>query len=152
MTLGSITFVTTSATLAVSLTGVVVTIAFCWAAWRRSGFRPSLGLLELLRLVIVCLTAVLFNQPEWVEEYRPDDKPSVAVLWDSSPSMETRDFRHSGTSGSQPMTRHEGITPLLDPAAWKKLEDRMSVHVEPFSPPRPGRGSDLYEPLSDAPD
>ena len=109
-------------------------------------------MLEILRLTIVCLAAVLFNQPEWVEEYRPDEKPSVAVLWDSSPSMETRDFLQTGSSSSQPMTRHEGIAPLLDPAAWKKLEERMDVHIEPFSPPLPGRGSDLFEPLSDAPE
>lgn len=152
MTLSPITFVTTPWTLAVSLTGILVTAGFCWAAWRRSGYRTSLGLLELLRLTIVCLVAVLFNQPEWVEEYRPDEKPSVAVLWDSSPSMETRDFLQSSTSGSQPMTRHNGITPLIDPAAWKKLEERMDVHIEPFSPPQPGRGSDLYEPLADAPE
>ena len=147
-----ITFVTTPWTLAVSLTGVVVTAGFCLAAWRRSGYRSSLGLLELLRLSIVCLAAVLFNQPEWVEEYRPDEKPSVAVLWDSSPSMETRDFLHSSPSEAQPMTRHEGITPLIDPASWKKLEERMDVHIEPFSPPQPGRGSDMYEPLADAPE
>ena len=147
-----ITFVTTPWTLAVSLTGVVVTAGFCWAAWRRSGYRPALGLLELLRLSIVCLAAVLFNQPEWVEEYRPDEKPSVAVLWDASPSMETRDFLHSSPSGAQPMTRHEGITPLIDPTAWKNLDERMAVHIEPFSAPQPGRGSDLYEPLADAPE
>ncbi|MBI3862286.1 MAG: hypothetical protein HY290_10365 [Planctomycetia bacterium] len=152
MTLSPITFVTTPWTIAVSFTGVVVAAGFCWAAWRRGGYRTSLGMLELLRLTIVCLWAVLFNQPEWVEEYRPDEKPSVAVLWDSSPSMETRDFLQTSTSGSQPMTRHNGITPLIDPAAWKKLEERMDVHIEPFSPPQPGRGSDLYEPLADAPE
>ncbi|HEY2249914.1 MAG TPA: vWA domain-containing protein, partial [Planctomycetaceae bacterium] len=145
-----IKFEWTSWTLAVSLIGVVVTAGFCWAAWRRSGYRPSFGLLELLRLVIVCLAAVLFNQPEWFEEYRPDEKPSVAVLWDSSPSMETRDFLQSGPGNSQPVTRQEGITPLIDPAAWKKLEERMDVHIEPFSPPRPGHGSDLYDPLANA--
>ena len=40
---------------------------------------------------LVALVAVLLNQPEWVEEYRPEEKPSIAVLWDASPSMETRD-------------------------------------------------------------
>jgi len=152
MSLPSITFVTTSWTLAVSLTGVIVTAGFCWAAWRRSGYRTSFGLLELLRLVIVCLAAVLFNQPELFEVHRPDEKPSVAVLWDSSPSMETRDFLHSNTTSAQPMTRREGISPLIDPAAWKKLEERMDVHIEAFSPPLAGRGSDLYQPLAEAPE
>ena len=147
-----ILFETTPWTLAVSLTGIVVTAGFCFVAWQRSGYRPSLGLLELLRLAIVCVAAVLFNQPEWVEEFRPDEKPSVAVLWDSSPSMETRDFLPSATSGAQPMTRHAGISPLIDPAAWKKLEEKMDVHIEPFSPLLPGRGSDLFEPLAEAPE
>ena len=31
-----------------------------------------------------CLGAVLLNQPEWVEEFRPDEKPAIAVLWDAS--------------------------------------------------------------------
>ena len=35
--------------------------------------------------------AVLLNQPEWIEEFRPEEKPAIAVLWDASTSMETRD-------------------------------------------------------------
>ncbi len=31
------------------------------------------------------------NQPEWIEEFRPEEKPAIAVLWDASTSMETRD-------------------------------------------------------------
>ena len=53
--------------------------------------RPSMGLLELLRLALVALVAILLNQPEWIEEFRPEEKPAIAVLWDASPSMDTRD-------------------------------------------------------------
>jgi len=49
--------------IAVSIVGVLVTAGFCAAAWHRSGYRRSVGLLELLRLAIVCLAAVLYNQP-----------------------------------------------------------------------------------------
>ena len=35
--------------------------------------------------------AVLLNQPEWIEEFRPEEKPAIAVLWDASASMDTRD-------------------------------------------------------------
>lgn len=150
--LRSVTFLWTPWTLLASIAGVAVTAGFCFVAWRRSGYRRSLGLLELLRLVIVCLGAVLFNQPEWVEEYRPEEKPSVAVLWDASPSMETRDVIPIGQSGSQPISRRDAIAPLTEPAAWKNLEEKMNVIVQPFSPPQPGRGSDLYEPLAEAPD
>ena len=31
-------------------------------------------------------------QPEWIEEYRPEEKSTLAVLWDASKSMETRDI------------------------------------------------------------
>lgn len=138
--------------IALSAIGVIVTAGFCFAAWRRSGYRRSLGMLELLRLTIVILGAILFNEPEWVEEFRPEDKPAVAVLWDSSPSMETRDFLISSPSGSQPMTRSQGIAPLIDPAAWKTLEEKMNVVIEPFAAPQPGRGTDLFDPLSEAPE
>src|SRR5579859_4766940 len=141
--LGPLKFLTTPGTVVLSLVGVLITAGFGIAAWRRSGFRRSVGLLELLRLTIVCLAAILFNQPEWVKEYRPDEKPSVAVLWDASTSMETRDCQPAGQTASLQITRHEAIAPLTDPAAWKQLEERMDVHIEPFSAPQPGRGSDL---------
>ncbi len=138
--------------IAVSVVGVIVTAGFCFVAWRRSGYRRSLGLLELLRLTIVALAALLFNEPEWVEEFRPEEKPSVAVLWDASPSMETRDFLFSSPSGAQPTTRREGIAPLHETAAWQKLDEKMNVVIEPFASPQAGRGSDLYDPLAEAPE
>jgi hypothetical protein len=138
--------------IAISVVGVIVTAGFCFVAWRRSGYRRSLGLLELLRLTIVALAALLFNEPEWVEEFRPEEKPSVAVLWDSSPSMETRDFLFSSPSGAQPTTRREGIAPLHEPGAWQKLDEKMNVVIEPFALPQAGRGSDLYDPLAEAPE
>jgi hypothetical protein len=150
--LGPLKFVTTTWTVVISIVGVVVTAGFCAAAWRRSGYRRSVGLLELLRFTIVCLAALLFNQPEWVQEYRPEEKPSVAVLWDASTSMETRDCLPAGQTASLQVTRHEAIAPLTDPAAWKQLEEKMNVVVESFSPQAPGRGSDLYEPLASAPE
>src|SRR5205823_1752850 len=75
-----LTFVWTPWSLTASIVGVVITAGYCFLAWQHSGYRRSQGLLEGLRLVIVCLAALLFNQPEWVEEYRPEEKPTVAVL------------------------------------------------------------------------
>ena len=46
---------------------------------------------ELIRFACVAAAAVLLNQPEWVEEFRPDEKAAVVVLYDDSPSMDTRD-------------------------------------------------------------
>jgi hypothetical protein len=61
-------FFTTPWTIALSLALVAATAAVCFVAWRRSGFARGQGLLELVRLGIVSLVALLLNQPEWVEE------------------------------------------------------------------------------------
>ena len=81
---------------------------FCFVAWRRSGYRPSMGLLELMRLGLVGMVALLLNQPEWIEEFRPEEKPAIAVLWDASTSMDTRDVvaadqptAHAGHAGAR---------------------------------------------------
>ena len=134
--LRSLTFVWTPWSLALAIGGVVVTAGYCFTAWQRSGYRRSVGLLELLRL----------------EDYRPEEKPSVAVLWDASTSMETRDCLAAGQSGSQPITRHQAIAPLTEAAAWKVLDEKLNVVVQSFSDPQAGRGSDLYEPLAEAPE
>ena len=96
-TVRALTFVWVPWSIALSSIIIAVTAGLCFVAWRRSGYRRSFGLLEQLRLALVCLVSVLFNQPEWVEEYRPDEKPTIAVLWDNSASMETRDVTNSET-------------------------------------------------------
>ena len=148
----SLIFLWTPWSLAASIVAVVIAAAACLLAWRRSGWRLSMGLLELLRFVIVALGAVLLNQPEWIEEYRPEEKPAVAILWDASPSMETRDVVPAGEAGATAITRREAIAALTDGAAWTGLAEKMNVVIEPFSPPQAGRGSDLYEPLDKAPE
>ena len=96
----SLTFLGTPWSIGISLLAVLCTAGLCFVAWRRSGYRPSTGLLELLRLGLVVTVALLLNQPEWIEEFRPEEKPAIAVLWDASTSMETRDVLRSGQAGS----------------------------------------------------
>ena len=68
-----------------------------------------MGLLELLRLALVGLVAILLNQPEWIEEFRPEEKPAIAVLWDASASMDTRDVvRPSRRRRRRPITAARG--------------------------------------------
>jgi hypothetical protein len=136
----------------VSVAVVLVAAAFCFAAWRRSGYRMPMALLELLRLVIVTVAVVMFNQPEWVEEYRPEKKPTIGVLWDDSASMETRDVMAVGASGATATTRRDAIAPLMQPSAWSALGERAEVVIQPFASSQPGRGSDLHEPLHHAPE
>ena len=148
----SLTFLWTSWTLAVSLLAIVVTAAFCLVAWRRSGYRRGYGLLELTRLLLVIVAAFLLNQPEWVEEFRSEERPSVVVLWDDSGSMGTRDALDASKPGSAPQTRHDAAAPLTLSSTWSKLRERMNVVIQPFSTAEPGRGTDMFDPLAAAPE
>ncbi|MDB5385228.1 MAG: hypothetical protein JWM11_874, partial [Planctomycetaceae bacterium] len=154
----TLTFLWTPWSVAISVVLVLATAGFCYEAWRRSGFRRSFGLLELLRLLLVIFAALLLNQPEWIEEFRPQEKPSIAVLWDASISMNTRDAvpgAKTGTSttvGGAPVTRRDAIASLIQQESWSKLAERLDVVIQPFAEPQPGHGSDLHEPLAKAPE
>jgi hypothetical protein len=157
----SLTFLWVPWSIVLSIVIVAVTAGLCFVAWRRSNYRWDFGLLELLRLALVSFGVLLFNQPEWVEEYRPEEKPTIAVLWDDSASMETRDVAGGGSATTTVSTRRESIAPLLDSAFWKSLQERMSIVIQPFSSLETAaegdkdltkaQGSNLYEPLATAP-
>ncbi len=127
-----LSFMGTPASVAISIVVVAVTAALGYFAWHRSGYSPSLGGLELLRVAIVALVAVLLNQPEWVEEYRPDVKPTIAVLWDRSASMQTRDVI-SNDKETGAITRAQAIEPLTEASAWNSLDEKLNVVIEPIA-------------------
>ena len=91
------------------------TAGFCFVAWRRSGYRPVDGAARAApararrRRRRSCS-----NQPEWVEEFRPEEKPAIAVLWDASPSMETRDV----------VAGRQAVGPADDPPRGDRAADR----------------------------
>jgi hypothetical protein len=142
-----------------------VTAGLCFFAWRRSGYRRDYGLIELLRFVIAVLAVVLFNQPEWVEQFKPKEKPSIAVLWDNSRSMETRDVTSSGTASKaadphpNPLpggegtvfSRRESIASLIEPEFWKSLNERFEVVIQPLAADEEQKATNIYEPLVQAP-
>ena len=70
---------------------MAVAIGLSIRAWLRSFKRPSIGLLEAIRLLLVAAVLFALAQPEWVVTETPDESPLVTVLWDDSGSMETRD-------------------------------------------------------------
>jgi len=146
-----IRFFTTPWTLGISAALVALTAAVCFLAWRRSGYASGQGMLELLRLAIVGLVAVLLNQPEWVQEYRPKDKPTIAVLHDASRSMDTQDVVRKAADGGavEPQTRRESIAELTTTEFWKPLAERFNVEIAAFSAP-PGEGTNYAEPLAKA--
>ena len=152
----TLVFLWTPWSIGISILLLIVTAALCAVAWRRSGFQRGQGILELLRFGLVAYAAVLLNQPEWVEEYRPKEKPTVAILWDASPSMETRDVLQAGrtpeTATAKPRTRREAVAALTDPTTWAKIRGKMDVIIQSFSPASPGRGTDLGEPLTKIPE
>ncbi|QEG38592.1 hypothetical protein [Roseimaritima ulvae] len=134
-------------TLLLSVVLVSAAAAFCFTAWRRSGYRRAIGALELLRLTLIVLALLLLNQPEWVQQYRPQEKPTVAVLYDASASMDTVDGQ-IGESGP-PVPRKQAIAALTEPETWQSLEERMNVVIQPFAGSDSEEGSDLAKPLSD---
>ena len=146
----ALTFYWTSWSAILSLIVVALSAGLSYAAWRRSGYRRAIGALELLRLAFIVFVAVLFNQPEWVEEYRPEQKPAVAVLVDASRSMETRDAVDLSQPSAKPRTRREAAAPLADPAAWRSLAERMEIVIQPFAEQKEGGATDLGKPLADA--
>ncbi|MDB5339201.1 MAG: hypothetical protein JWN70_4820 [Planctomycetaceae bacterium] len=144
----SLTFLFTSWSLAASVVIVLLTTLLSFFAWRRTGYRRDYGCLELLRLSIVVLTVLLFNQPEWVEEFRPKEKPSVVVLTDASRSMDTQDVSENGSTAR--ITRRQSIAPLNERKFWTSLEDKHQVVIQAFAQGADVKGSDLYAPLAQA--
>jgi hypothetical protein len=140
-------FFTTPWTILISAVLVAAVAVVAFLTWRRSGYAAGTGLVELLRVLIAGLVATLLNQPEWVEEFRPDEKPVVAVLVDGSRSMDTRDVV---TAAAPPRSRREAVAELATSDFWRPLEDRYRVVVEPFSAAPDASATDLGAPLAAA--
>ena len=144
----TLTLMWTPASALLSALALAAAAVLCFAAYRRSGYRGLVGLLELLRWSLVAFGVLLLNQPEIVEEYRPEQKPTVAVLCDASASMNTRDVAsHDGPA----MSRSEAVAELAIKSFWKELREQFDVVIQPFSPAADRGGTNLYEPIVDAP-
>ncbi|HEX5470296.1 MAG TPA: hypothetical protein VFW73_00325 [Lacipirellulaceae bacterium] len=146
----TITFLATPWTIAAAVITWLVVAGFSFIAWRRSGYRPAIAGLEVLRLAIVALIGIILNQPEWVESYRPTEKPTIGVLWDASASMGTRDALPADSPTAVPVTRREAIAPFTRDETWQPLRERFDVALQPFSHPKTGSGTDLSTPLTAA--
>jgi hypothetical protein len=144
----AITFLATPWTLIAAVVAWLIVAGFSFVAWKRSGYRPAIAALEVLRLAILALIGVILNQPEWVETYHPTEKPSIGVLWDASTSMTTRDVIAANSPTASPVTRREAIDPLTKDDTWQSLRERFTVAVGSFSEPQAGSGTDINSPLS----
>jgi uncharacterized membrane protein len=137
-----------SLTAAVIFVGVVVVLAVL--GWKRSGWRGSIGILELLRVLVAIGIALTLLQPEWRETFKPETKPVVAVLHDASGSMETRDVVNAADPAAEAKLRTDATAPLIDPALWTSLRQRMDIVIEPFNSADdpPVEGTDLHSALA----
>ena len=131
---GHLEFFSNGSIIILGLIIVAVTGVLCWFAWHRSGYRKRIGWLELLRFVLVCLVIVTLNQPEWLESQPPEQRSTLAILWDKSNSMLTRDIIDDQDAAAKRKNRAETIQPLMSEDVWKSEEDtELNVVFEPFS-------------------
>ena len=123
----SLTFLGTPWSVALSIIAVLATAAF-FASWpgaaaaigRRWEYSSSEARSGRDR-------GVLLNQPEWIEEFRPEEKPAIAVLWDASSSMDTRDARPASAAAAGAVDRGAKRSPAqggIDLAKTPRADER----------------------------
>lgn len=122
----SLSFAWNPWSIAIAILAVLITLVVSAIACHRSRWRRSTVTLEWFRLAIVSIAAVLLGGPEWVQQFVPDQRPVVAVLWDDSGSMETRDTDNA-------KTRRETIEKLTQADTWQSVSQRADVVIESFS-------------------
>ena len=118
------TFFWTTSTLILSFLVLIAAIVCCSISWKRSGYGRTFGLLEGLRLLLVILALITLNQPEILQEFRPEEQPTLVVLYDSSDSMQTQDVLDPAQPALPPVTRREAV------AALTQISDAENVETE----------------------
>lgn len=143
------TFVWTPYTLIVSAIVLIAAAACCIISWRRSAYSRSMMWLELFRFSLIVLVLLTLNQPEFTQEVKPKEQPTLVVLHDVSGSMQTKDVINPQAPAEKPITRLDAVTPVIEPSLWTPVGDRMKVVFEPFSsqPPAGEKGTDLNQAL-----
>lgn len=149
------TFYWTTTTLLLTATVLVVAVFCCWISWKRSGFSRSMGVLELLRFGLVLLAVITLNQPELTQDFKPDERPTLVVLYDTSGSMQTQDVVDPLQPAAVPKTRLETVRSLTEkqtdsetnelPEIWQPATKNLDVVFEPFSSEMstPEKGTDI---------
>ena len=150
MTHSSFGFQATTLSLTVSVLALLVACARSWLAWYRSGFRRPILVLELWRLTIIGAVVVMLNQPETVQRFVPQQRPTLAVLVDASRSMDTTDVRRGALQSVPPLSRRAAAEPLLAPETWAELSTRFDVVVTPFAGEEDGQATDIHQALQHA--
>ncbi|WP_417848436.1 hypothetical protein [Thalassoglobus sp.] len=154
------TFYWTTTTLILSLLVLIAAAICCWISWKRSAYSRSMGLLEALRFSLILLAIITLNQPEVTQEFRPDEQPTLVVLYDTSESMQTQDVVDPLKPADVPLTRAATVSRFIEspdqsddkakaapkvPEIWKPATKKLNVVFEPFSSglSDPTKGTDL---------
>lgn len=148
------TFYWTTATLLFSIAVLTAAVACCLISWKRSGFSRSMGLLELLRLVLIVAALITLNQPELKREKTPDEQPTLVILHDVSDSMQTQDVVPADAVGGTAISRLAAAAPAVSSDLWTPVEQNMEVVLQPFSSQltNANKGTDLNSALQSAAD
>ncbi|RMF40590.1 MAG: VWA domain-containing protein, partial [Planctomycetota bacterium] len=144
----SFEFQWTAVTLIVSITAIAAVAGLAAMAWVRSRYRPAVLGLESIRVALVLLAVLLLNQPETIQQFRPEERPQVVILADATRSMDTQDVvaAPEAADGQSLLTRRQAIAPLLDPQRWSGLADDYEVVVSRFGIEE-GAETDLHSAL-----
>jgi hypothetical protein len=150
----TISFLSSPWTVTISIVVIAIAASLGVWAWKRSGFRKEYAILEGIRMTIVILGCLLFNQPEWIEVFRPNEKPTVVVLWDDSKSMDTQDVIGDAGSRKNARARKDVVAELTQSQFWKKLEEKLDVVIQPLSQRQAKEGAsisgtNLHDPLEE---
>ncbi len=145
----ALSFVWTPFGVVVGVLMVVAAAVLCFAAWHRSGYSRTTGIMEGLRFTLVLMVAITINQPEWLETFTPDEQPTVVVLSDISRSMETRDVIDPDNPNVDPQTRAEALKPLIEKSRWESASEELQVVFATFSSKlsNPSDGTDMAQAL-----
>ncbi|MCR9198056.1 MAG: VWA domain-containing protein [Planctomycetaceae bacterium] len=148
------TFFWTPVTLTITIVVLLFSAVCCWISWRRSGYTRSMGLLEVFRFALIALVLLTLNQPEITQEIRPEERPTLVILHDTSDSMKTVDVVSEAGSSRDAVSRNEAAAPAIDPQAWGPVAEKMEVIFQPFSSKlaNPAKGTDIEQALSYAVD
>ncbi|MEQ8763245.1 MAG: VWA domain-containing protein [Planctomycetota bacterium] len=129
----TLSFFGTTFSLIFAIGLVVIVSILSFTTWKRSGFKMGTAVLEALRVIIAIGIGITLNQPEWLETFEPEERPTLVVLWDDSRSMETRDVFDEEDSAQPARSRREWLEPLLEEERWKTAASQLDIVIEPLS-------------------
>ena len=118
----------TTFSIFVSCIGLAITIGLGWTAWSRNEYGWKCGVLELLRMGLVCMAIATLLKPEYVTVENPKTAGTVLFLHDTSASMQTED--ESDSTGYH--SRQTQLEPWLDKDKWTDVPSTTTIAYEPF--------------------